>query len=358
MNLKEHIKVSSIKLLQCNNTHRIPLILTRMSWFLTRRYSSIFRCCSNVGFRGKLFQGASFSTQLPDSHSWDSIYTRLRERERSIREPFYAIGRMPIDSFIPLDALTSPVIYDKPFWRARLFHPDMVKTGLVSGGYTKAEADIFYRKKYVEGAVGVARKHDRSVSTQPGTFQKVYNGDEDEEAYYDFHFFPGKKYGSKVDYAHRRQRAKPGNPDLREKIPHSQVMAGELFFDFDMYTNTASMQHVRAFIFCSWPMPLKKVDIKITRSDGRSSTSWDHWASDVLFDKDTKRIEFMLTDLNKRVTHVPCFILSELPRKPLGLAIKDKLIVFVKSVGVWVAFFAGLCGTYVAIDLIVDIFLS
>ena len=133
-------------------------------------------------------------------------------------------------------------------------------------------------------------------------------------------------------------------------------MAGELFFDFDMYTNTASMKHVRAFIFCSWPIPLKKVDIKITRSDGRSSTSWDHWASDILFDKDTKRIEFTLTDRNRKVTRVPCFVLSDLPHKPLGLAIKDKITASAKAVGIWAALFAGLCGTCVALDLMFDIF--
>ena len=323
-----------------------------MNCFLTH-YSSIFR----NGIRGKLFRSASSSSQLGDSHPWDSIYNRLGEQEKSIREPFYAIGRMPIDSFISLDAFMTPVIYDKPFWRARLFHPDMVKTGLVSGGYTKAEADIFYKEKYVEGAVGVAKKHNYSVLAKPGTFQKVYDGDENEEAYYDFHVFPGKKYQPKVenDYARRRRRVQSGNSDLWEKIPHSQVMAGELFFDFDMYTNTASMQHIRAFLFCSWPIPLKKVDIKITRSDGRSTNSWDHWASDILFDKDTKRIEFTLTDVNKRVTHVPCFVLPELPRKPLGLAIKDKITVFVKSVGVWTALVAGLCGTFVALDLIFNI---
>ena len=329
-----------------------------MNCFLTGHYSSIVRC--SVGFRGKplrahLFRSASSSVQLPDSHNWDSIYRRLGNREKSIQKPFYTIGRMPIDSFVPSDILISPVVYNKPFWRARLFHPDMVNTGLISGGYTKVEADLFYREKYVEGAVGVAKKHNHSVSTQPGTFQKVYDGDGNEEAYYDFHFFPGKKYEPKVNYASRRRRAQSGNPDLREKIPHSQVVAGELFFDFDMYTNTASMQQVRAFIFCSWPVPLKEVDIKITRSDGRTSNSWDHWASDVLFDKDTKQIEFTLTDINKTVTHVPCFILPELPHKPLRLAIKDKIVTFVKSAGMWTAVFAGLFGTFVAMDLIFGI---
>ena len=129
-----------------------------------------------------------------------------------------------------------------------------------------------------------------------------------------------------------------------------------MFFDFDMHTNTASMRHVQAFIFCSWPIPLKNVDIKITRSDGSSSNSWDHWASDILFDKDTKRIEFTLTDVNRRVTHVPCFVLSELPRKPLGLAIKDKITNFVKSVGMWTIVFAGLFGSFVALDLVFEIF--
>ena len=309
-----------------------------MNCFLTH-YSSIFR----NGIRGKLFRSASSSSQLGDSHPWDSIYNRLDEREKSIQEPFYAIGRMPVN----VPAMGS-LIEKKPFyWRARLFHPDMVKTELVSGGYTKAEADIFYRKKYVAGAVGVAKKYDHSLLTKPGTFQKVYDGDENEEAYYDFHVFPGKKYQPKVenDYARRRRRVQSGNSDLWEKIPHSQVMAGELFFDFDMYTNTASMQHIRAFLFCSWPIPLKKVDIKITRSDGRSSNSWDHWASDILFDKDTKRIEFTMTDVNKKVTHVPCFVLSELPRKPYGVDIKDKEERFLFFIA-GAATLAVLCGTF------------
>ena len=59
-------------------------------------------------------------------------------------------------------------VYYKPFWQARLFHPDMVKTGLLSGDYTKAEADMFYKKKYVEGAIGVAKKSNNSVYTHPG----------------------------------------------------------------------------------------------------------------------------------------------------------------------------------------------
>ena len=86
-------------------------------------------------------------------------------------------------------------------------------------------------------------------------------------------------------------------------------MAGELFFDFDMHTNTASMRHVQAFIFCSWPTPLKKVDIKITRSDGISSNSWDQWASDILFDKRTERIDFTLVDLTNKVTQSLVFVL-------------------------------------------------
>ena len=314
-----------------------------MSWFLARRNSSIFRCGFSNAFRGKLFRSASSSTQLGDSHPWDSIYNRLDEREKSIQEPFYAIGRMPVN----VPAMGS-LIEKKPFyWRARLFHPDMVKTELVSGGYTKAEADIFYRKKYVAGAVGVAKKYDHSLLTKPGTFQKVYDGDENEEAYYDFHFFPGKKYQPKVenDYGRHRQRAQSGNPDLRKKIPHSQVMGGELFFDFDMHVNMASMRHVRAFLFSSWPIPLLYVDIKITRSDGRSSNSWDHWASDILFDKDTKRIEFTMTDVHKKVTHVPCFVLSELPRKPYGVDIKDKEERF-KFFIAGAATLAVLCGTF------------
>ena len=113
-----------------------------MNCFLTH-YSSIFR----NGIRGKLFRSASSSSQLGDSHPWDSIYNRLGEREKSIQEPFYAIGRMPVN----VPALANGP-NRKHFWRARLFHPDMVKTGLVSGGYTKAEADIFYKEKYVDPA--------------------------------------------------------------------------------------------------------------------------------------------------------------------------------------------------------------
>ena len=122
-------------------------------------------------------------------------------------------------------------------------------------------------------------------------------------------------------------------------------MGGELFFDFDTYTNMASMRHVRAFLFCSWPIPLLYVDIKITRSDGRSSNSWDHWASDILFDKDTKRIEFTMTDVNKKVTHVPCFVLSELPRKPYGVDKKDKEERFIFFIA-GAATLAVLCGTF------------
>ena len=321
--------------------------------FLTRQYSSILRCGSNVVFQGKLFRSSSSSTQLPEPHSWDSIYTRLDEQKKPIRKPFYVIGRMPTNgSMMPSEA------YYKPFWRARLFHPDMVKTGLLSGGYTKAEADMFYQKKYVEGAIGVAKKYNNSVYTHPGTFQKIYPGNENEEAYYDFHFFPGKKYQPKVKngYGRRRPKAQSGDPDFREKIPHSQVVAGELFFDFDMHTNTASMRHVQAFIFCSWPIPLKNVDIKITRSDGSSSNSWDHWASDILFDKRTERIDLTLLDVTNRKTRVPCFVLRKLPHKPPLLAIKDKITNFVKSVGMWTIVFAGLFGSFVALDLVFEIF--
>ena len=66
-----------------------------MNCFLT--HSSILRWGISNGIRGKLFRSASSSSQLGDSHPWDSIYNRLDKREKSIQEPFYAIGRMPVN---------------------------------------------------------------------------------------------------------------------------------------------------------------------------------------------------------------------------------------------------------------------
>ena len=331
-----------------------------MNLLLPRRVLQLSACRGRTaGSRGKILRSAfsSVKTEYPliEPHRWDSIYTRLKEEEKSIRKPFYAIGRMPADSFGVIDAIVTPIVYDKPFWRARLFHPEMLGTGLVSGGYSKEEADVFYRNKYVQGAVGVAKYN--SIYTQAGTFLEVFPGDEHEKAYYDFHFFNGRKYKPHADNAYEYGRRhgphwESGDPNLRKGVPHSEVLAGEIFYDFDHHTNTATMQEIRAFIFSSWPVPLTDVDIKMVETNGMSSKSWDHWASDVLFDKDMIMIEFTLKDLHGHITRVPCFVLREVPRMPPFLAFKAKVSRFGKGVG---GLFLGLgffCGAFVLLDLI------
>ena len=112
------------------------------------------------------------------------------------------------------------------------------------------------------------------------------------------------------------------------------------------------MQEIRGFIFTSWPVPLKDVNIKMVKTNGKSSKSWDHWASDILFDKGMSRIEFTLTDIHDDRTLVPCFVLRTVPRQPPLLALKGKITRFGQGVGGFIIAGASFCGAFVALDLI------
>ena len=236
----------------------------------------------------------SFREPIQVEGTWRSLWKRLGKEQRSLLtgnspQPFFVVGHQ------------LPANKDKmnvPFYRLRLFHPDM-PSRMLAGGYNSNDSLYFYRRKIGVKAAGGDGRVDISMGTDT----------------YGVDFF--SKFGRWESYIQEEKEA-----------PME-------FYNYDDLQTQHRMRHVLHSVENAWPktsisvsFDLENKNSKKMIKDNKITTEPDDgivFLSTIMTAaRDTRReygtdigLVFLIKEKESGlVQKVPCFTITEFPRMP------------------------------------------